>query len=96
MFYAHYNSPPGFNYRKDSFRDMKYKSKKFVHLMKARATAYRTKHIMVPFGGDFEFQDADSYFKHIEELIRIVNRDYKNEMELIYSCPKYYLDTIKS
>lgn len=64
----------------------------FVDLITTEIKGYRTKHIMIPFGGDFQYSAAMSHFKNLDKLIRYVNAD--GRVNAFYSTPARYLDAV--
>ncbi|EGD75153.1 hypothetical protein PTSG_06807 [Salpingoeca rosetta] len=51
------------------------KAKQLAEQCAQRAKWYRTKHVLVPFGNDFEFKDARLQFDAMDEILRIINND---------------------
>ncbi len=39
--------------------------------------SYATNHIIMTFGGDFQYQTALSYFKNLDKLIKYVNAEVR-------------------
>ena len=69
--------------RIDSFHD-------FLLHMKEH---YRTNHLLITAGGDFQYQNALFSFKNWEKLMTHFNSKYK-DFKLIYSTPQEYLAAI--
>lgn len=42
----------------------------FLEFVNEQAANYRTNHIPVTMGGDFHYQDANSWFKNLDKLIK--------------------------
>ena len=59
------------------------------------APNYRTNHILVPIGGDFNFQDAKMNFQFIDILIKEMNARY-DDVNLFYSTPYDYVNAVHS
>ena len=57
--------------------------------------AYRTKHLFVTMGEDFNYGNAHSSFKSIDRLIKYFNKKYSNVI-LQYSTPSMYLDSVRA
>ena len=55
-----------------------------------RSGAYRTSHVMVPFGDDFKFMNAEVQFENMDKLIRAINDDPDNGVTIRYSTPSEY------
>ena len=49
-----------------------------------RSGAYRTSHVMVPFGDDFKFMNAEVQFENMDKLIRAINDDPDNGAGNLY------------
>ncbi len=44
-----------------------------IYRVRQRSLAYRTKNIMIPFGCDFRFMNADINFKNMDKLMKYIN-----------------------
>ena len=66
----------------------------FVDYIINMRKAYRTPNLLVPFGEDFNFQDAHQNFKNIEILFAAVKRKYGDQIEIKYSSLRRYLDAV--
>lgn len=49
------------------------RAREFANIMRGRAMAYRTQHLLVPFGDDFKFKSADRQFGNMDRLIDHIN-----------------------
>lgn len=59
---------------------------------------YKTEHLLVPFGNDFAFQDAESDFKEMDEIIGYI-RDHPeiaSNITVKYSTLSEYMDSVLS
>lgn len=65
----------------------------FAAVVKERAAAYRTNHVMIPMGGDFTYQAAEIYYANIDKLVSGF-RKYKPEINVIYSTPSCYINAV--
>jgi lysosomal alpha-mannosidase len=65
----------------------------FVEWVNEMATHYRTNHLLVPMGDDFNYMQSDRNFKNIEKLMHYVNSGGYN-MTLFYSTPGDYLKAV--
>ena len=54
---------------------------------------YRTNNLLVPFGEDFNFMNAQSYFHNLDKIIDYVNKHY-DDVNLFYSTPYEYVDAV--
>ena len=57
------------------------------------AEHYKTDHLFLPFGDDFNFMDALKMFRNIDKLIKNMNEKY-DDIEMFYSTPNNYIDAI--
>ena len=57
------------------------------------AEHYKTNHLFVPFGDDFNFMDAKRNFINIDRIISYMNYRYK-DVNLFYSTPYDYIDAV--
>ena len=51
------------------------------------------KHIMLPFGDDFQYQNAAQNFINIDKLIKAFNEEY-GDIRLMYSTPSCYVKAL--
>ncbi|XP_017057354.2 lysosomal alpha-mannosidase [Drosophila ficusphila] len=60
------------------------------------AEKFRTNHIMIPMGGDFQYEDAEVNFKNMDKLIKYVNERQSSgsKYNIIYSTPACYLNSV--
>ena len=54
----------------------------FVNLARERAAVYKTNNILIPFGCDFTFQNANMMFKNMDLLIDAINR-YSGQLNAV-------------
>ena len=85
VLYYHYNPPPGFCFDQlcsdPPLQDdpllfdvnVKERLEKFVNVSCAQASHYRTSDIMLTMGSDFQYEDANTWFKNLDKLIKSVN-----------------------
>ena len=50
-----------------------FRSAELCGIIKSRAKAYRTRHLLVPFGDDFKFKNAGYQFGQMDQLIQQIN-----------------------
>lgn len=96
-----YGPPGGFHWElgsrdppiMDDLRLEDYNVKERVDLFVNRSldqhNAYRTNNIMFSFGTDFNYQNAHTWYKNIDKLIKYVNAD--GRVNAFYSTPSIYL-----
>jgi lysosomal alpha-mannosidase len=104
ILHNHYSAPRGFNFDGYSNNDPimddpsldGYNVDEFVQSFlesaHKQALAYKTKHIMMPFGDDFLYSNAHVYFKNLDKLIKYVNMRQVNgsKVNVFYSNPSCY------
>ena len=61
---------------------------KVVNASKDQAEHMRTNHIMWAMGSDFNYMNADSWYKNIDKLIHHVNNNESLGINLMYSTPR--------
>ena len=59
-----------------------------------QATYYRTNNILLTFGCDFTYMNADKNFKNSDKLIKYMNERY-DDVNFMYSTPNQYIDYVK-
>ncbi|XP_070572085.1 lysosomal alpha-mannosidase-like isoform X2 [Ptychodera flava] len=104
IFYDHYSPPPGFCF--DAFCDdpviqddpdlfdynVDDRVSEFLEFAKKAANAFQTNHIMMTMGGDFEYENANEWFKNLDKLIKYVNqKEESTKVHALYSTPACYL-----
>ncbi|XP_072528049.1 lysosomal alpha-mannosidase isoform X1 [Salminus brasiliensis] len=69
---------------------------KFISISKAQAEVYRTDHIIMTMGSDFQYENAAPWYKNMDKLIRYVNARQENgsTINLLYSTPSCYLQEL--
>jgi hypothetical protein len=76
VLHTHYSAPRGFDWEEGaelvSTGRIEFRAREFVDQMNERAKAYKTSHLLVPFGDDFKFQDAEKQFSNMGNLIGIL------------------------
>lgn len=82
IMFNHYNAPEGFCFdvtchdddiiTEEGQADYNYetKVKKYAKVITDAATHYKTNHLLVPMGGDFNYMDATKYFGNLDALIK--------------------------
>lgn len=71
--------------------------KEFIDIATSEAKKYRTNHIVMTMGNDFNYQYAESWFKNLDKLIYYVNQQQKQgkKINVFYSTPSCYLKALK-
>ncbi|XP_055014640.1 LOW QUALITY PROTEIN: lysosomal alpha-mannosidase [Boleophthalmus pectinirostris] len=69
---------------------------RFLHIAKAQANVYKTNHIVMTMGSDFQYENANLWYKNLDKLIDYVNERQKNgsNVNLLYSTPSCYLQEL--
>jgi len=70
-----------------------WKSNLFIQVVTNMSASYRTNHLLVPMGCDFQFQNAKQNFRSIDRMIKYINDRFPN-VTLMYSTPGQYLDAL--
>ncbi|CAM4610488.1 unnamed protein product [Lepidochelys kempii] len=65
----------------------------FLGTAAAQAKHYRTKHIVMTMGSDFQYENANLWYKNMDKLIKHVNAQQLNgsQVHVLYSTPTCYL-----
>ncbi|EDW37366.1 GL26214 [Drosophila persimilis] len=107
LLYRHYSAPPGYCFDVHCGDDPIIDSKSYDNNVKSRvddflsyvsnvAKYYRSNHIMIPMGDDFQYEDAQVNFKNMDKLIKYVNARQADgsTYNLFYSTPACYLNSL--
>lgn len=54
---------------------------------------YSTGHVLIPFGDDFRYKNAERWYTNLDKLIEVVNQ-YHIDINLFYSSPHCYIKAI--
>jgi hypothetical protein len=105
MMYQHYSSPAGFSFNEFSTdspiiddermenNNVEERTAALYDYLTHMADHYRTDHLLVPFGDDFNYLNAQKIFLNVDKLIKNFNERY-DDVELFYSTPNQYLDAV--
>ncbi|XP_012496872.1 PREDICTED: lysosomal alpha-mannosidase [Propithecus coquereli] len=65
----------------------------FLRLAVSQSQHYRTNHTVMTMGSDFQYENANMWFKNLDKLIRLVNAEQANgsRVNVLYSTPACYL-----
>ncbi|XP_049645255.1 lysosomal alpha-mannosidase [Suncus etruscus] len=68
----------------------------FVNLAILQSHYYRTNHTVMTMGSDFQYENANLWFKNLDKLIRLVNAKQANgsHVNALYSTPACYLQEL--
>ncbi|XP_052022231.1 lysosomal alpha-mannosidase isoform X2 [Apodemus sylvaticus] len=65
----------------------------FLKLASSQKKYYRTNHTVMTMGSDFQYENANMWFKNMDKLIRLVNAQQAkgSQVHVLYSTPTCYL-----
>ncbi|CAF3547776.1 unnamed protein product [Rotaria sp. Silwood1] len=66
---------------------------KFIKVAHDEALAFATNHIIMTMGSDFQYENANQWYKNLDKLIKYVNAEQANgsNVNVFYSTPSCYL-----
>ena len=67
---------------------------RYYQEMLEERVGYRTNNILLYYGEDFSFNEADINYENIEMIMNYVNNNMKGKMKMIYSTPTQYFDSV--
>lgn len=68
--------------------------KKFIKYSEDYASKYTTNNIMYTMGDDFQYQDANVWYKNLDKLIKYVREKYSDKVNIFYSTPSCYVKAL--
>ncbi|KAM8843149.1 lysosomal alpha-mannosidase [Synchiropus picturatus] len=70
--------------------------KQFLAVARIQAQDYKTNHIIMTMGSDFQYENANLWYKNLDKLIRYVNARQADGsgVHLLYSTPSCYLQEL--
>jgi hypothetical protein len=74
--------------------NIKQRADTFVREMRRRIVSFKTSHILIPFGSDFQYQNANVNFKNMDKLIKYINSHPEYGVEMRYSTPSLYVKAV--
>ncbi|XP_012160548.1 lysosomal alpha-mannosidase isoform X1 [Ceratitis capitata] len=106
--YNQYQPPPGFCFdilcADEPIIDAKHspdnnvnrRVDEFIAISRNMSKGYRTNNILVTMGEDFHYQNAISWYKNLDKLIKYTNARQENgsNVNLLYSTPSCYLKSL--
>ena len=87
----HYPGDKKINLTEEELKDV---CEKFYEEMKEERVGYRTNNLLLYYGEDFAFNEADINYENIEMIMDYVNKNMKGKMKMIYSTPTQYFDSV--
>ncbi|XP_067010796.2 lysosomal alpha-mannosidase isoform X2 [Anabrus simplex] len=108
VLYNHYSAPSGFCFdvlcndepiidnKRSGDYNVPRKVDDFIKFCNEQGQYYRTDHILVTMGDDFNYQDATMNFKNMDKLIKYVNAKQTegSPVNVLYSTPSCYLKAV--
>jgi len=106
VLYRGYGAPEGFCFECDdgppiqddpNLYDVNVKERAdlYVSIAKRRAEAYRTNHLLIPIGEDFQFMNAVQNFKNMDKLMKYINSHSSTYgVNIFYSTPSIYTKAV--
>ncbi|KAK5925893.1 hypothetical protein CgunFtcFv8_021508 [Champsocephalus gunnari] len=69
---------------------------RFVAIAKSQSMVYKTNHIIMTMGSDFQYENANLWYKNLDKLIRYVNAEQAGggKVNVLYSTPSCYLQEL--
>ncbi|XP_060767149.1 lysosomal alpha-mannosidase-like, partial [Neoarius graeffei] len=69
---------------------------KFINISYTQAEMYKTNHIIMTMGSDFQYENAVPWYKNMDKLIHYVNAKQAggSKVHLLYSTPSCYLQEL--
>lgn len=69
---------------------------RFINIARSQATVYKTNHIIMTMGSDFQYENANLWYKNLDKLITYVNARQSNgsKVNVLYSTPSCYLQEL--
>ncbi|XP_028998395.1 LOW QUALITY PROTEIN: lysosomal alpha-mannosidase [Betta splendens] len=70
--------------------------KRFLVIANSQAKVYKTNHIIMTMGSDFQYENANLWYKNLDKLIHYVNAQQANgsKVNVLYSTPSCYLQEL--
>mmetsp|Transcript_3054 Transcript_3054/g.4548 ORF Transcript_3054/g.4548 Transcript_3054/m.4548 type:complete len:1202 (+) Transcript_3054:113-3718(+) len=99
VLHTHYSAPKGFDWEEGApqvnGRNVEARAQVLVGQLKQRANAYRSPHLLVPFGDDFKFKNAANQFQNMDALIKHINaNENRFKVRLRYSTVTEYFRAV--
>ncbi|XP_018008120.1 lysosomal alpha-mannosidase [Hyalella azteca] len=68
----------------------------FLDAVSAQAEAFRTNQLIMTMGSDFQYQNAATWYKNLDKLIKYVNarQEAGSKVRVTYSTPSCYVDAL--
>lgn len=100
VLHTHYSAPKGFDWEEGAPQvgsNVEGRAQALISALKGRRQAYRTPHLLVPFGDDFKFKNAANQFQNMDALVRHINSNSNRFGATIkYSTLSEYFAEVRS
>jgi hypothetical protein len=98
VLHTHYSAPMGFDWENGGVEivqdyNVYTRAQQFVEHIRQRATSYMTNHIMIPFGDDFKFKNAELQFTNMDKIIDHINNKMSG-IKVRYATPSEYFASL--
>ena len=100
VLHTHYSAPKGFDWEergispKLTAKNVVQRAAVYIKEIEKRSLDYKTEHILVPFGDDFKFQNAQLQFEQMDYLIEIIRKEYP-DITIHYSTLSDYFTAVQ-
>eukprot|EP01116_Phalansterium_solitarium_P016044 TRINITY_DN3630_c0_g2_i1.p1 TRINITY_DN3630_c0_g2~~TRINITY_DN3630_c0_g2_i1.p1 ORF type:complete len:1254 (-),score=450.47 TRINITY_DN3630_c0_g2_i1:473-4234(-) len=96
VLHTHYAAPIGFDWEENGIIGPNQgRADTLVRILKDRAASYQTNQLLVPWGDDFKFQQAELQFSNMGDLIDYVNSNPQFGVDIQFSTLSRYFDAVK-
>ena len=100
VLHKHYSPPKGLNFENNgnNLNDQNKASKadELVNVTRGWNENYgNTNQVLVPMGDDFQYKNAENWFKNMDKLIEEVKSRHK-DVDIFYSTPNCYINAVNS
>jgi len=101
VLHTHYSAPQGFDWEEHSptisSSNVGSRADALVNMLKGRAAHYRSSHLLVPFGDDFKFKNAQRQFSNMDQLINYINQNRgRYGVKIQYSTLSDYFQALQN
>ncbi|CAJ0938021.1 unnamed protein product, partial [Mesorhabditis belari] len=101
-FYSHYGPPDNFcfdsgcNDEEINDGNVDRRSRQFADEVKAQASHYRTNNVLLTMGNDFNYQQANKWYRNLDKLVAYINANPSFGMNVQYSTPACYANALQA
>lgn len=101
VLHTHYSAVPGYDWEERGIPvndgNVAHRAQHYCQVVKERAHAYRTSHLLVPFGDDFKFKNAGLQFRNMDQLVKYSEQyPEKAGCRITYSTPYRYFQALRA